>query len=89
MIRARLSNKKYDTIFSVSEDYNLTLVEGIYNIIYPSRRQNLLLTLEILIQNFPNFQNFGKKFQNFDFFLKISTTTEGPPLRSKGPPPPY
>ena len=57
--------------------------------IYPSQRQNLLPTLEILIRNFQNFQNFGKKFQNFDFFLKISKTTEGPPLRSKGPPPPY
>ena len=54
--------------------------------IYPSQRQNLLPTLEILIKIF---QNFGKKFQNFEFFLKISKTTEGPPLRSKGPPPPY
>ena len=54
--------------------------------IYPSQRQNLLPTLEILIKIF---QNFGIKFQNFEFFLKISKTTEGPPLRSKGPPPPY
>ena len=44
-------------------------------VIYPSQRQNLLLTLEIITHNFQNFlkiQNFGKKipkprifFQNF------------------------
>ena len=33
VIRARLSNTKYDTIFSVFKDYNLTLVEGIHNIV--------------------------------------------------------
>ena len=36
VIRARLSNTKYDTIFSVSKDYNLTLVEWIYNIVIPN-----------------------------------------------------
>ena len=36
VIRARLSNTKYDTLFSVSKDYNLTLVEGIYNIVIPN-----------------------------------------------------
>ena len=36
VIRARLSNTKYDTIFSVFKDYNLTLVEGIYNIVIPN-----------------------------------------------------
>ena len=53
-----------------------------YELIYPSQRQNLLPTLEILnqnFQNFHNFQNFGKKFQNLDFFSKISKTTKGPP----------
>ena len=43
----------------------------------------------MLVAALCGFGNFGKKFQNFDFFLKISKTTEGPPLRSKGPPPPY
>ena len=60
--------------------------------IYPSQRQNLLPTLEISnqnFQNFHNFQNFGKKFQNLEFFSKISKTTKGPPLTSKGPPPPH
>ena len=38
---------------------------------------------------FSNFQNFGKKFPNSEFFLEISKTTEGPPMTSKGPPPPY
>ena len=38
--------------------------------IYPSQRQNLLPTLEILIQNFENFQIFkilekNSQFQNF------------------------
>jgi hypothetical protein len=51
--------------------------------IYPSQRQNLLPTLEILIQNFENFQIFkilekNSKIQNF--FLEISKTTEGPPM---------
>ena len=65
---------------------------GKFRIIYPSQRQNLLPTLEILIQNFENFQIFKileKKFPNSEFFLKISKTTEGPPMTSKGPPPPY
>ena len=31
-----------------------------------------------------NFQIFEKKIQNFEFFLEISKTTEGPPLTSKG-----
>ena len=62
-----------------------------FHTIYPSQRQNLLPTFEILIQNFGNFhifQNFGKKFPNSEFFSKISKTTKGPPLTSKGPPPP-
>ena len=59
-----------------------------FQLIYPSQRQNLLPTLEISTQNFHNFQNFGKKFQNLEFFSKISKTTKGPPLTSKGPPPP-
>ena len=60
--------------------------------IYPSQRQNLLPTLEILIQNFENFQIFKileKNSQIQNFFLEISKTTEGPPMTSKGPPPPY
>ena len=60
--------------------------------IYPPQRQNLLPTLEIITHNFQNFQkiqNFGKKFQNLEFFSKISKTTKGPPMTSKGPPPPY
>ena len=60
--------------------------------IYPSQRQNLLPTLKILIQNFENFQIFKileKKFLIQNFFLKISKTTEGPPMTAKGPPPPY
>ena len=64
----------------------------IFRHIYPSQRQNLLPTLEISTQNFQNFhnfQNFGKKFQNLEFFSKISKTTKGPPLTSKGPPPPH
>ena len=36
VIRARLSNPKYDTIFSVAKDYSLTLLEGIYNIVIPN-----------------------------------------------------
>ena len=36
VIRARLSNTKYDIIFSVLRDYNVTLVEGIYNIVIPN-----------------------------------------------------
>ena len=62
---------------------------GEYWVIYPSQRQNLLPTLEISTQNFHNFQNFGKKFQNLEFFSKISKSTKGPPLTSKGPPPPH
>ena len=45
--------------------------KGWFSRIYPSQRQNLLPTLEILIQNFwkfSNFQNFGKKFPNSEFF---------------------
>ena len=60
--------------------------------IYPSQRQNLLPTLEISNQNFQNFHNFqifGKKFPKSRFFSKISNTTKGPPMTSKGPPPPY
>ena len=60
--------------------------------IYPSQHQNLLPTLEIITHNFQNFQkikHFGKKFQNLEFFSKISKTTKGPPMTSKGPPPPY
>ena len=33
---------------------------------------------------FSKFQNFGKKFPNSEFFSKISKTTKGPPLTSKG-----
>jgi len=65
---------------------------GIVLIIYPSQRQNLLPTLKILVQNFENFQNFKileKNSQIQNFFLKISKTTQGPPMTSKGPPPPY
>ena len=43
----------------------------VYIQIYPSQRQNLLPTLEIITHNFQNFQkiqNFGKKFQNLEFF---------------------
>ena len=39
--------------------------------IYPSQRQNLLPTLEIITHNFQHFQkiqNFGKMFQNLEFF---------------------
>ena len=71
---------------SISPDFNS------FSKIYPSQRQNLFLTLEISTQNFQNFhnfQNFGKKFQNLEFFSKISKTTKGPPLTSKGPPPPH
>ena len=42
-------------------------------LIYPSQRQNLLFTLEIITHNFHNFQkieNFGKKFQNLEFFFQ-------------------
>ena len=63
-----------------------------FSSIYPSQRQNLLPTLEILIQNFENFQIFKileKKFPNSEFFSKISKTTKGPPLTSKGPPHPH
>ena len=45
-----------------------------FHLIYPSQRQNLLPTLEIITHNF---QNFGKKFQNLEFFSKISVTTKG------------
>ena len=63
----------------------------IFMVIYPSQRQNLLPTLEIITHNFQNFQkiqNFGKKFQNLKLFSKISETSKGPPMTSKGPPPP-
>ena len=63
-----------------------------FELIYPSQRQNLLPTLEIITHNFQNFQkiqNFRKKFQNLEFFSKISKTTKGPPLTSKRPPPPH
>ena len=39
--------------------------------------------------NFQNSQNFVKKFHNFLFVSKIFKTTKGPPLTSKGPPPPH
>ena len=46
--------------------------------IYPSQRQNLL----------PN-SKFRKKIPKSRIFSKISKTTKGPPMTSKGPPPPY
>ena len=61
-------------------------------LIYPTQRQNLLRTLEILIKKFENFQIFKileKNSQNLEFFSKISQTTKGPPMTSKGPPAPY
>ena len=76
------------TICKSKQGYNL---RSKFKHIYPSQRQNLLPTLEILIQNFENFQIFKileKKFPNSEFFSKISKTTKGPPLTSKGPPPP-
>ena len=57
-----------------------------------SQCQILLPTLIISTQNLQNFhifKNFGKKFQNLEFFPKFSKTTKGPPLTSKGPPPPH
>ena len=74
--------------------YKPTIVDNVYDFddIYPSQRQNLLPTLEILVQNFENFQNFKileKNSQIQNFFLKISKTTQGPPMTSKGPPPPH
>ena len=65
---------------------------GKYVSIYPSQRQNLLPTLKILIRNFENFQFFKileKNSQVQNFFSKISKTAKGPPLTSKGPPPPH
>ena len=46
-------------------------------VIYPSQRQNLLLTLEIITHNFQNFQkiqNFGKKIPKPRIFSKIYKT---------------
>ena len=48
--------------------------------IYPSQRQNLLLTLEILIQNFENFKNFKileKNSQIQNFFPKFPKPQRG------------
>ena len=62
-----------------------------FNLRYPSQRQNLFPTLEIITHNFQNFQkiqNFGKKFLNLEFFSKIFKDTKGPPMTSKWPPPP-
>ena len=90
-MRAKIENM-------ISPDYVLcyipramAILRSYFILIYPSQRQNLLPTLEILIQNFENFQIFKileKKFPNSEFFSKISKTTKGPPLTSKGPPPP-
>ena len=81
---------------SLGSDYSKSSEQSLqspnFSSIYPSQRQNLLPTLEIIthtFQNFHNFQNFGKKFQNLEFFSEISKTTKGPPLTSKGPPPPH
>ena len=52
-------------------------VKGYLGPIYPSQRQNLLPTLEISNQNFQNFQNFGIKFQNLEFYSKISKPQRG------------
>ena len=82
------SVKLYSQLYLLTT-LSICLVHGSFNYIYPSQRQNLLPTLEISTQNFHNFQNFGKKFQNLEFFSKISKTTKGPPLTSKGPPPPH
>ena len=71
-------------IFGIFGHFGFFFFEN-YELIYPSQRQNLLPTLEIITHNFQNFQknqNFGKKYQNLEFFSKISKTT-------KGPPPPY
>ena len=60
-----------------------------FEMIYPSQRQNLLPTLEIITHKFQNFQkiqNFGKKIPKSRIFSKISKTTKGPPMTSKGPP---
>ena len=40
-----------------------------YIYIYPSQRQNLLPTLEIITQ-LQKIQNLGKKFQNLEFFFQ-------------------
>ena len=51
-----------------------------FNCIYPSQCQNLLPTLEIITHNFQNFQkiqNFGKKFQNLEFFPKFPKPQRG------------
>ena len=58
-----------------------------YGPIYPSQRQNLLPTLEIITHNFQNFQkvkNFGKKFQNLEFFLQNFQNHKGAANDIKG-----
>ena len=42
----------------------------IFGVIYPSQRQNLLPTMEIITQIFQKNQNFGKKFQNRELFFQ-------------------
>ena len=42
-----------------------------------------------ILKIFIIFKISEKKFPNLEFFSKISNTTKGPPMTSKGPPPPY
>ena len=93
--RVRLQEFHYLGLFCISVILEIRLCPDVClyerssQPIYPSQRQNLLPTLEIITHNFKKIQNFGKKFQNLEFFSKISNTTKGPPMTSKGPPPPY
>ena len=55
--------------------------------IYPPQRQNLLPTLEIITQNFQNFQKkskFQKKFQNLEFFFQNFQSHKGAANDIKG-----
>ena len=55
--------------------------------IYPSQRQNLLLTLEIIthnLQNFQKIQNFGIFFKNLEFFVQNFQNHKGAANDIKG-----
>ena len=58
-----------------------------YIMIYPSQRQNLHPTLEIITHNFQKFQknqNFGKQFQNLEFFFQNFQNHKGAANDIKG-----
>ena len=62
---------------------------GNFNSYTPLSVKICFLLWKFQLKIFIIFKISEKKFQNLEFFSKISKTTKGPPMTSKGPPPPY